>query len=292
MLRFPTMRVAAASVAVALLAAGCAAGQRASRAGPQESGDPGVVHVHGLGVDPVDDTLYAATHTGLFAVAGDGGARRVGGGYHDLMGFTIVGHDDFVASGHPDLASDDLQRPGRPPLLGLVHSDDQGRSWEPISLLGDVDFHSLEHVHGRVYGWDATSGRFMVSDDRRHWRTRSRAPLLDFAVSPDDPELIVATSQDGLVRSTDGGRTWNPAAAEPALVIAWRRDGPVAATGRGRVLAGDASGEHWRTRGDLGGPPAALLAQGDDLYAAVHNQGLLRSGDGGATWRLILRTLS
>jgi hypothetical protein len=63
--------------------------------------DPGVVHVHGLGINPKDGGLYAATHTGLFVI-GDGTATRVSGRLQDTMGFTVVGPDHFIGSGHPD----------------------------------------------------------------------------------------------------------------------------------------------------------------------------------------------
>ena len=106
--------------------------------------DVGVIHVHGLGVDPADGTLYAATHSGLFRIDGAGDAERVGEHWHDLMGFTVVGPNRFVASGHPDLRTD------LPPLLGLVESDDGGVTWTSRSLLGDADFHALEAVGDRV----------------------------------------------------------------------------------------------------------------------------------------------
>ncbi len=93
--------------------------------------DAGPVHVHGLGVNPKDGALFTATHTGLFRVA-PGGTQpvRVGDRYHDTMGFTVVGPDHFLASGHPD------GRERLPPLLGLIESRDAGESWQAISLLG------------------------------------------------------------------------------------------------------------------------------------------------------------
>jgi hypothetical protein len=45
--------------------------------------DPGLAHVHGLGVNPADDLLYVATHFGLWRVDDDG-AERVGNHYLDL----------------------------------------------------------------------------------------------------------------------------------------------------------------------------------------------------------------
>ena len=286
----PTARIRAArmlgtAVLIALAAAGC------SRSGPPASApvdtDPGPVHVHGLGINPRDDALYAATHTGLFIVR-DGGASRVADRHQDTMGFTVIGPDHFIASGHPDFQDPKLLKAGRPPLLGLVESRDAGHTWEPASLLGEVDFHVLEVAHASVYGFDATSGRFMVSSDRRRWQTRSTTSLVDFAVSPRDSEQILAATDRGLMRSVDGGRQWRPAGGPAVALLDWDRPEAlwgVAADGRLWVSAD--SGRTWQRRGELGGPPEAFLAQAGTLYAAVHTQDIRSSSDGGASWQTL-----
>jgi hypothetical protein len=134
------------------------------------------------------------------------------------MGFTVIGPDHLIGGGHPDFGDTQLYDPSRRPLLGLVESRDAGRSWEPASLLGEVDFHVLEAAHGKVYGFDATGGRFMVSRDRRRWQTRSTASLFDSAVSPRDDELILAATERGLLRSVDGAGTGGRLAGRPSLV--------------------------------------------------------------------------
>jgi hypothetical protein len=54
--------------------------------------DPGPIHVHGLGVNPADGSLFIATHTGLFRVAKESRkAKRVGDRYQDTMGFSVIG---------------------------------------------------------------------------------------------------------------------------------------------------------------------------------------------------------
>jgi hypothetical protein len=270
---------------IALVTAGC------SRTGPPSSvpvdTDPGLVHVHGLGINPRDGALYAATHTGLFIVR-DGGASRIADRHQDTMGFTVIGPDHFIASGHPDFQDPKLLKAGRPPLLGLVETRDAGRTWEPASLLGEVDFHVLEVAHGNVYGFDATSGRFMVSNDRRRWQTRSSTSLVDFAVSPRDGQLILATSQRGLIRSTDGGRQWRPAGGPPVALLDWDRPQALwGLAGDGRLWVSADGGRTWQRRGELGGPPEAFLAQAGTLYAAVHKQGIRSSTDEGASWRTL-----
>jgi hypothetical protein len=104
-------------VALLMVGAGCTDGERAAATLQAVAEDPGVVHVHRLGISPRDGALFAATHTGLFAV-GDGTATRVTQRFQDTMGFTVVGPGYFLGSGHPDFCDTQLMVPNRrpPPL--------------------------------------------------------------------------------------------------------------------------------------------------------------------------------
>ncbi|MDQ3702378.1 MAG: exo-alpha-sialidase, partial [Chloroflexota bacterium] len=127
---------------------GCSGGG-GQPAAPKQAGiggDPGVVHVHGLGINPKDGALFAATHTGLFRIPDEGQAERIADRYQDTMGFTVVGPDRFLGSGHPDLREAQAKR--LPPLLGLIESKDAGQTWQPRSLAGQSDFHALRAAHG------------------------------------------------------------------------------------------------------------------------------------------------
>lgn len=235
--------------------------------------------------------LYAATHTGLFRLPPDQQAERVSDGFHDLMGFTVTDQGQFLASGHPDLQTPTLRKPGAPPLLGLVTSPDQGRTWQPLSLLGETDFHALEVAHGRVYGADSTSGRFMFSLDERTWETRSTPGLTELALSPTDPDLLVGTTGNGAVRSRDGGRTWQPLQSPPIATLAWNQQALWASWPDGTLVASTDNGDTWQRRGTLGGQPEALLATSDNrLAAAVSGVGILTSQDEGRTWDVRYRT--
>ncbi len=245
------------------------------------------VHVHRLGVDSGDGSLLVGTHTGLFRLPASGEPAPIGTRRHDLMGFTVASAERFLASGHPDPEDASLAKPGLPPLLGLVESQDGGRTWRSLSLLGEADFHGLVAAHGRVYGADATTGRFMVSEDGKEWETRSTTPLFGLAVSPDDPDVIVGTGQRGAVRSDDGGRTWRSLDAPALTFLSWETGSGLWGLGAdGAVfVSGDGSGG-WERRGEIGGRPAALLVSGATAYAAVEGGDILESGDGGRTWAL------
>lgn len=52
--------------------------------------------MHGLGINPANGDLCAASHFGLFRLPDDGKAERVGRLVQDTMGFTVVGADRFL----------------------------------------------------------------------------------------------------------------------------------------------------------------------------------------------------
>lgn len=247
--------------------------------------DPGVLHVHGMGINPKDGALFAATHTGVFRIPESGQAVRMADRWQDTMGFTVVGPDHFLGSGHPDLR--DYQAKRLPPLLGLIESTDAGQSWKPLSLLGQSDFHVLRAAHGRIYGFDSTGGAFMVSDDGTSWETRSKLPVIDFAVSPVDPNVIVATTQTGPQHSGDGGRTWVAVVGPSMLFLAWQEPATLwGVAGSGALFTSGDVGASWQPTGTLPGKPDALLASGATLYASVLEGGIYTSTDRGKSWQL------
>jgi hypothetical protein len=275
---------ALAAIAVGLVVWGLA--RKSDGATSSGSADPGPVHVHALGINPADDALFIATHTGLYRVgAEEGRARRVSDRHQDTMGFTVVGPNRFLGSGHPDLR-DDL-----PPHLGLIESVDAGVTWTPISLLGEADFHVLRLAGQRVYGYDSSNDRLLVSaDGGETWEELDTpGPIVDLAVSPVDRNRIVVASvgglEEGLFESRDAGRRWERIGDAVGL-LAWPTQGMLyLVTGGGEVLVSADGGRRLDRRGKIGGEPAAFLGQEtDELYVALHDGTIERSADGGATW--------
>jgi photosystem II stability/assembly factor-like uncharacterized protein len=215
---------------------------------------------------------------------GESRPQRIGDLHQDTMGFTVVGPDRFLGSGHPDARTD------LPPLLGLISSDDAGRSWTPVSLLGEADFHVLRAAGPRIYGYDATQGRLLISADRgRTWeQSRPPAPVIDLAIDAGDGDRVLASTEAGLALSRDAGRSWRRIDAERAGLLAWTRDGLTLVDFDGRVHRSTDEGRSWEPVGDIGGQPAALAAHERQLLVGLHTNAVKVSQDGGRTWSVRL----
>lgn len=253
---------------------------------PADAGDgtaPEMEHIHGIGVDPGDGAVYAGTHYGLFRIA-DGSATRVADRVQDYMGFTVAGPGQFLASGHPG------EGQGGPSSVGLIESTDAGETWETLSLGGEADFHALEYRHGRVYGLNSMTGQLLVSTDKQSWEELGSEQIADFAVSPSDADVLVATTEQGLARSVDGGATFELVDPAPVMVfVSWAEDGTLAGvTPDGIVYTAHDPADEWTQRARLDGQPEALtIASATQVYAAA-NGIVLASTDGGATFSPML----
>jgi hypothetical protein len=268
--------LAATAIAVAFPLAACGGDQSGSSASAE------IEHIHGLGVNPADGALHIATHSGLFRSAeGSSEVERVGESTQDTMGFTVVGPDHFLGSGHPGPGESGAAN------LGLIESTDAGASWRVVSLAGEADFHVLRYAHERVYAYNGLSGELMLSDDGgESWqRRRPPAPLIDLAVDPTDPERIVASTEGGLGITEDQGRRWRHLDQEIGL-LAWPEPSRLfLVDGSGGVQVSDDGGQSWRRLGNIGGQPAAFIAAGDEeLYVALADGTVLNSADGGRSW--------
>jgi len=271
--------VLAGLIAVAVAAVLATRGGDEGRATAGETAAP-IADVHGIGVNPADQALYVATHTGLFRSSpGTSTATRVDGPEQDLMGFSVAGPDRFVASGHPGAGQEG------PMSLGLLESRDRGRTWRTLSLEGS-DLHLLRAAGDAVYAFD---GQLRASrDGGRTWQQRS-APggLIDLAIDPTDGDRVLASTESGVRASRDGGRTWQKTSLSTPVLLAWAQPSrPAAIGGDGAVQTSADGGRTWKPAGTVEGQPAAFAADRDGaLYVGRPDGAVDRSSDGGRTWR-------
>lgn len=283
--RRASTRLCLAAVSVLLVQAGCGGAEQAPSGSARSDSavvDGGASHIHGVGINPADGAVIIATHTGLFRAApGEQRARRVGDRRQDTMGFTVTGPDRFLGSGHPDPRED------LPSLLGLIRSEDAGRSWQPISLVGAADFHVLRAAGRSVYGVNSADGALLTSTDGgRAWKARTPpGPVLDLAIDPRDRDRIVVSGERGLAVSSDGGKGWRPLGPERVGLLAWT-DELVLVDASGGVHSSDDDGRTFENVGSLAGQPSALAAHGEQLLAALHDNTVHVSTDGGRSWTL------
>ena len=258
------------------------AGNAAGLEGAQTLG-----HVHGLGTDPGDGTLYIASHMGVFKFDDDGTLTRIADRYQDTMAFTIAGPKHFLASGHPDLRED------LPPHLGLIESTDAAKTWRSVSLRGRSDFHALELAGDQLYGYDSVNESLLVTTDRRQWRVIDRTTLVDITVDPGDTNRVLATTPQGAVVEFDASRTGEEPEgragrvernAPPLVFLDWIGGDDVAGLAPdGTTYRSPDGGRSWHRLAGVPGEAQAFDAAPGAWHVAT-STGIYRSTDGGRNW--------
>jgi hypothetical protein len=265
---------------------------------PSEPGSAANAFIGSLAVDPADGTLMIGTGLGLFrADKGASKAERVIGelttpdGAGPVSSNLVVrysGPGKLLGSGHPDGAGSPL-----PENLGLMRSGDAGDSWEPISALGDADFHLIQARGDHVVVVRAEEVDVEVSGDGgRSFEARTPPDVpLDVAFDPVAPDRMLVATAQGTFSSGDGGRSWRPRDPIPSEQLAWAAPGALYRADPGGLIKVSADGgETWKDRGNVGIGVNELAADEDGaLYASVPGGEIKRSTDGGATWKRLLR---
>ncbi|MFE9044789.1 F510_1955 family glycosylhydrolase [Streptomyces sp. NPDC007818] len=264
------------ALALVLVLSACA---RTPGPSPKPGPASALTHIHGLGLHK--DTLYVATHEGIHSPGAGGAPVLVGVRRDDFMGFTVAADGTFLAGGHPAPGS------GGPANLGLVTSADSGRTWTERSLVGEVDFHSLDTAPGgAVYGYDSTAGRLRFTRDLTVWEDRASLRALDIAVSPTGPDTVVATTETGVARSTDGGRTFTPGSGQVVSYVSWgAADALYGLSPDGVLFRSGDGGAAWTRVGPVpGGSPQALTAVDARRLLVATGDGVYESRDAGRSF--------
>jgi hypothetical protein len=299
-------RLALLALLVLLVLAGCGEDdppEAASTPTPNptieaEPGSAANAFIGSLAVDPADGTLMIGTGLGLFrAEQGARKAERVVGelttpdGAGPVSSNLVVryaGPGDLVGSGHPEGGGTAL-----PENLGLIRSGDAGATWEPVSQLGESDFHILQARGDHVVAVRVDETDIQVSGDGgASFESRTPPdPPLDVAFDPEDPRRMVVATEQGTFTSGDGGNSWRPRDPTRSDQLAWAEpDALYRADAGGAIKVSADGGATWTDRGTVGLPVNELAADDEGtLYASVAGGEVHTSTDGGATWKRRLR---
>jgi photosystem II stability/assembly factor-like uncharacterized protein len=254
--------------------------------------------VNALDIDPRDGTLLLTTNRGFWRIDRKSGtAKQVRGtvaarGRTSTIGTFLelkaTGPGRLIGSGHPDQAGK------LPNFLGLIESNDAGRSWRVISRLGDADLHKIVLKHGKLYGFDAVLGAMLISaDGGRSFKEQftPRGLIIDFEVDPQDHERIFASTDGELYRSQDGGKSWRGAYRGEGIRLAWPApESFYMAEKDGTVRRSSDGGGTWKRVGSVPGEPYKFKDTGPEaLLLALSDGTVMETGDGGRKWKQAFR---
>jgi hypothetical protein len=168
-----------------------------------------IPHIHGLGYSPDGNQLIVPAHIGLF-VYENAEWHQPDIPAHDYMGFSPI-DKGFFSSGHPDLRTDYES------LLGLIKSEDGGRTITTLAFEGESDFHLLAagyrshavYVVNASPNSELSEGLYFTLNEGQTWQRSGARGLLSapiqIAAHPDDPSTVAIATERGLWLSTDNG---------------------------------------------------------------------------------------
>ena len=283
----------------AVAAAGCgsqgsantpSAGKRSDRLVDFSKKPP---YVNSLDVDPRDGSLLLTTNRGFWRIDPEKdtvtkvrGTIAAGGKTSTVGTFLTVKPTDpgrMIGSGHPD------QKGTLPSFLGLIASDDDGRTWHAVSRLGDADLHKIVLKHDRLYAFDAVLGAMVISPDGGKTFEEQFTPrglIIDFDVDPDDPKHIFAANDSTLFRSENGGKSWRATVQGEGIRLDWpAADAFYRAEKDGTVQRSSDGGGSWERVGKVPGEPYKFAATGpEELYLALSDGTVMQTKNGGKKW--------
>lgn len=157
-------------------------------------------HVHSVETDGKE--FFLASHHGLYVLDGDSWVMR--GEEFDVMGLDTY-NGIFYASGHPGAQQN------YPDPLGILTSEDQGKTWNPQVLLGEVDFHVLKVAGTNRIGIAANYGAIIASQDSGEtWYSVEVGEISGISINPLNPNEVMVAVNGSLQLSSNLGQSFEP----------------------------------------------------------------------------------
>jgi photosystem II stability/assembly factor-like uncharacterized protein len=240
----------------------------------------GTSDVHALAFDPNDASRVYFGHHGGLLESRDGG--------QSWQATTVSAADAMnvrAGAGRLQIAGHEV----------FLESTDGGASWQPVpNDLPGLDLHAFAVDPGdpdRAWAFAAGFGLFETTDGGRRFTLRQSGNWGNLAAYRDgDAAVLLAVGPQGLVRSRDGGASWEPLAYPGAPLaggLAAAVDGSLlyAATSTGLRRSTD-EGASWEPTAFGAAALAVAVAPDDPQDVALVDEAtrFYRSPDGGASW--------
>ena len=275
--------------------------------------------IHGVGLfntegsNDEDNSIYLATHNGLYNKKQNSSWVKVGSDKSDLMGFVINPKKEGVmySSGHPVNGGN----------LGFRMSTDSGKTWKTISSVTDnpIDFHamSVSPVNNDILYGSPGGGYalFITHDQGKTWSNITSIPsqIVSIAANPLDANGVYIGTGSGIFYSNDQGKNWKKIESEvigDSVVtgLGFNQNNELFAyvmpntenanNQNGYIIKSDKAVKNWtKTNGQIPNVKAAwkfALGQNGEIYTIVSQQtaqndiasSVYKSIDNGNTWIL------
>ena len=281
--------------------------------------------IHGVGLfntegssNDENNSIYIATHNGLYNKKQNSSWVKVGSDQSDLMGFVINPNKQGVmySSGHPVNGGN----------LGFRMSTDSGKTWQTISSVTDnpIDFHamSISPVNNNILYGSPGGGYalFITHDQGKTWSIITSIPsqIVSIAANPLDANGVYIGTGSGIFYSNDQGKNWKKVESEvigDSVVtgLGFNQDNELFAyimpntgsqegsdndNGNGYIIKSDEQGKNWtKTNGQIPNVKAAwkfALGHNGEMYTIVSQQtaqnniasSVYKSIDDGNSWIL------
>lgn len=245
---------------------GCSAAQNA--VSPEK-----LEHVHSVATD--GEGFFLASHHGLYTWTGTSWELR--GEEFDVMGLAI-NDGVFFASGHPG-PSQDLPNP-----LGLLLSNNEGKTWTSHSLSGQVDFHFLRVSGDTMVGIAADFNPVLVSTDGgTNWLTLVTPIFTDLDMNPKVASEMLLVSDGVLSISTDAATSFSPIPSpNDILFVDWSDNGVYLASDSALFRADQYNGQYVASSQKF--TNIAAIGASSNAVIVLDDQGVHLSTDGGETF--------
>ncbi|MBU1307799.1 MAG: exo-alpha-sialidase [Alphaproteobacteria bacterium] len=248
-----------------------------------------LAHIHGIAfTQSPADGLILATHHGVYSVDLAGASTLISQP-DDFMGFTGLGGNRFIASGHPATGGN----------LGVLLSDNGGADWNRLAdgANGPVDFHAMtvSGVDGQtIYG--LYGGLQLSRYGGTSWTQIGPGVdgTIDIAATPDKAGSLYAGTRSGLMFSTDFGLTWTLQGPEgiPVTAVETTTSGSVYSFFAGAGLYIRSADGMWsELANDFGDRVVLHIAVNEtspeQMAVVLDDSAVLFSADGGVTWQAL-----